>query len=258
MAILPNPNPIPQNPETGGLQRQWFTKEEFDDQFFDIQPDSPIDPELHEFYQKAQLNEVLEMKGFFPPSAQPEITYEERNAVINSLTFLKNVPSYLLEITAFATKALASLFNRAAKDLGINLNYHPNSTTRLKGTTTPGVITIGRMKQALIVQGMNILVKRVAVMELEKLNAIQQELTAAIISFGGKRFISLPANKVVFGNLVAAAQKFLTGIEMAKAELAIRNGSFEGIQAMIRSRLTQNRKFAGGKTRVNSEVYGRV
>jgi hypothetical protein len=258
MAIVPNPNPIPQTPETGGLQRQWFTKEELDDQFYDIQPDLPIDPELHEFYAKAQLEGVLEMKGFFPPSTEKEITYEERNAVINSLTFLKNVPSYLLQITAFATKALASLFNRAAKDVGIDLAYHPNSTTRLKGIGTPGVITIARMKQALIVQGMNILIKRVAVMELEKLEEMERELTAAIISFAGKRFISTPANKVVFGNLVAAAQKFLTGVEMAKAELAIRNGSFEGIQAMIRSRLEQNRKFAGGKTRVNSEVYGRV
>jgi len=258
MAVIPNPNPIPTNPETGGLQRQWFSKEEFDDQFFDIQPDSPLDPDLHEFFAKAQLNDVLEMKGFFPPSSEREITYEERNAVMNGLTFLKNVPSYLLQITTIATKALASLFNRAALDVGINLSYHPNSTTRLKGIGTPGVITVARLKQALIVQGMNILVKRLAAMELEKLTEIEQELTAAIVSFAGKRFIPTPASKVVFGNLVAAAQKFLTAQEMAKAELEIRNGSFEGIQMMIRSRFEQNRKFAGGKTRVNSEVYGRV
>lgn len=254
MALVPNPNPIPINPETGGLQRQWFTKEELDEQFYDIQPDVPGDPNLHEFFAKAQLNDVLELKGVYPT----DIGYEERDRVIAGLTFLKNVPAFLQEATSFMTKALATAFNAIAGSVGIDLNYHPNSSTRLKGIGTPGVITIATLKQSLIVQGVLILVKKVAKMELEKLVELENAVTSAIISFGGKRFISSPHLKNTFGNMVATAQKFLTAQEMAKAELRIRDGSFEAIQMMIRSKLNQNRKFANGKTRVNSEVYGRI
>jgi len=254
MAVIPNPNPIPINPETGGLRRQYFTKEEFDDQFFDIQPDNPNPVDLHEFYAKAQINGELENREIYPRDA----TYEERDNVISTLTFLKNIPSGIVQFTSIATKLLAIVFNRAANEVGIELDYHPNSSTRLKGIGTPGVITIAKLKQALIVQGMNILIKRVAKMELEKLSEIERELTAAIIAFGGKRFIQTPLMKATFGNMVAAAGKFLTAEEMAKAELEIRDGSFQAIQLMVRARLEPNRKFAGGKTRVNSEVYGRV
>jgi hypothetical protein len=254
MALIPNPNPIPINPETGGLQRQWFTKEELDEQFYDIQPNQPGDPGLHEFYAKAQLNDVLELKGVYPT----DIGYEERDSVISALTFLKNVPAFLQDATSFMTKGLALFFNSVASQVGIDLNYHPNSSTRLKGIGTPGVITIATLKQALIVQGVNILVKRVATMELEKIAELENAVISAVVSFGGKRFITSPALKTTFGNMVSAAQKFLTAEEMAKAELRIRDGSFDAIQMMIRSKLDQNRKFAGGKTRVNSEVYGRV
>jgi len=253
MALIPNPNPIPTNPETGGLQRQWFTKEELDDNFYDIQPNDPKPVDLHEFYAKAKINGELENREIYPRDA----TYEERDNVISTLTFLKNVPSGIVEFTSIATKLLALVFNRAAKSIGVNLDYHPNSSTRLKGVGTPGVITIAKLKQALIVQGVNILVKRVATMELEKIAELENAVISAVVSFGGKRFITSPALKTTFGNMVSAAQKFLTAEEMAKAELQIRDGSFQAIQMMVRSKLNQNRKFAGGKTRVNSEVYGR-
>jgi hypothetical protein len=45
---------------------------------------------------------------------------------------------------------------------------------------------------------------------------------------------------------------------MAKIELQIRDSSFDAIQQMTKAKLDQNRKFAGGATRVTTEVYGRI
>jgi hypothetical protein len=138
------------------------------------------------------------------------------------------------------------------------LNYHPSSAIRLDGIPTPGVITIAKLKQALIVQGLNILINRVATLELEKIQALKDKVAEVAVTFVGKKFIATAAMKTVFGNIVAAFGKVLTAEAMAKIELQIRDSSFEAIQQMIGSKLNQNRKFANGATRVTTEVYGRL
>jgi hypothetical protein len=174
------------------------------------------------------------------------------------LTYIRNIPAYLNEFVTKATKDLAVAFNEGSKISGFDLNYHPSSATRLDGIPTPGVITIAKLKQALIVQGLNILINRVATLELEKIQAMKDKVAEVAITFVGKKFIATAAMKTVFGNIVAAFGKVLTAEQMAKIELQIRDSSFEAIQQMMKSKLDQNRKFAGGATRVTTEVYGRL
>lgn len=257
MALIPNDNPIPQNPETGGLQREYINKEQFEDLFWD----QPYDvPPFNEKSSKARARANLQSLGILPIQNAPFFDKEEEEdqAIIETLTYIRNIPSYLNEFVTKATKDLAVWFNKGAKDAGFDLNYHPSSATRLDGIPTPGVITVAKLKQALIVQGLNILINRVATLELEKIAELKLQVEQAAITFAGKKFIAKAAAKTVFGNIVAAFGKFLTAEAMAKIELQIRDSSFDAIQQMTKAKLDQNRKFSGGATRVTTEVYGRI
>lgn len=257
MAIIPNPNPIPQNPETGNLQREFINEEQFEDLFWDQPYDTPP---FNEKSSKANARANLQSLGILPIQNGPffDSEDEESRMVVELLTYIRNIPAYLNEFIDQATKDLATKINQSLKDAGIDLNYYPSSYTRLKGRPTPGVITIAKVKQALIVQGLNVLINRIATLELEKIEELETEISKIAITFVGKRFIAKATMKTVFGNIVAAITKFFTAEAMAKIELQIRDSSFVVIEQMMRSKLEQNRKFAGGATRVTTSVYARL